>query len=895
MTDRSSSSSKTLEDFGPNAGYVAELLKLYESGSPLVDSSWQKFFGGDQNNGQSAGLNRESILAQLQVMQLISSYRKFGHRVAKINPIKFGAEQPKIPEDLVFENYNFDDSSLKQNFFSFGLTPENKSKPAEIHDQLRHCYCGSVGFEFEHIADKRVRDWMTNLIEKEYSPKNWFNKEDKLRYLERLIEAEALDMFLHTRFIGAKRFSILGGETLVVLLQSLLESSARQGVEDITLAMAHRGRINAVVTFAGKPYTELVAEFEDKTTASQTGGGDVKYHLGGSKVHTIDGHKIRVTLPPNPSHLEFVNPVANGMVRAKQDHEFSGKKGAVLALSVHGDSSFAGQGVVAETLNFSRLRGYETAGTVHLIINNQVGFTTAGRDSRSTTYCSDLAKGFDVPIFHVNSEDIEASAWVADAALRFRQEFQQDVVIDLVCSRKFGHNEGDDPSFTQPLLYRELSSRDSVATVYLNKLLSDNSASQTELDTLKTKTIARVKAEFEVPGKSANVDYDFSINEAATTAVEADRLGRITEALVPTISDFEIHPKLKTILVKRKESLSLPKGIDWGLAEALAFGSLLMDEVSIRISGQDSGRGTFSHRHLELHDNKVDKRIFPLAELAKSSNSRSKFEVFNSPLSEAAVMGFDFGYSVQNSKTLVLWEGQFGDFANGAQVIIDQFLSSSEQKWNQRSGLVLLLPHGFEGQGPEHSSARLERFLQLCSHNNMTVAFPSSPAQYFHLLRRQALSITKRPLVIMTPKSMLRLVDAGSSLEELTSGSFEKVLCTGRQANKKQAIVFCSGKVFYALRKVIADSAKIIRIEQLYPWPEKEIKAIISTASKAYWVQEEPENMGAWQYVAPKLRSLGLESTYFGRETVAGVATGSPSWHIKEEKSFIDSLEKALK
>lgn len=885
----------TIEEFGPNTGYVSELLKLYESGSPLVDASWQNYFGGAAKaNGSAGGIRREAIFAQLQIFQLISAYRRKGHLAASTNPITAATPRPTLPEDLIFENYQFSSAQLEQNFFTFGLTNQPEATPRQVYDQLRSVYCSTVGFEFEHCTDKRVRDWFYDLAEKQFVKRDWFSKETKVRYLQRLLEAEILDMTCHTRFIGAKRFSVLGGETFVVLLDRLLESGAQLGVEDIVLSMAHRGRINAVVTFAGKPLAELISEFEDKTMMSQVGGGDVKYHLGGSMLHQYDGKKIRLTIPSNPSHLEFVNSVANGMVRAKQDKHYPERRSAALSLSVHGDASFAGQGIVAETFNYSRLRGYETRGTIHLIINNQIGFTTSSSESRSTNYCSDMAKGFNIPVLHVNGDDVEAAAWAADAALRFRQEFQQDIVVDLVCTRKFGHNEGDDPSFTQPLLYKELSTRSPVANTFAQRLVSEQVLSQADADKMRADMSSAMTLAFDQKGEIEKVEYDYSVKEAQETAVDEKRLKQIANCLVPNVDSFQIHPKLKNILGKRVQSLDVEKGIDWGLAEALAMGSLLFDGISIRISGQDSGRGTFSHRHLELHDHEKTFRVYPLAELARSAGLKSTFEVFNSPLSEAAVMGFDFGYAAQSPQSLVCWEAQFGDFANGAQVIIDQFLSSSEQKWNQRSGLVLLLPHGFEGQGPEHSSARLERFLQLCSHNCMTVVNLTSPGQFFHLLRRQALSPTKRPLVVMTPKSMLRLAEAGSSLKDLSTGSFQKVVSWGTAKDKKKPVVLCSGKVIYPIRKALGDKAKIVSIEQLYPWPENEVKEVLNGCSNVFWTQEEPENMGAARYVAPLLQKLGKDVTYFGRPDMAGVATGSPSWHAKEERLFLENLLTAL-
>ncbi len=876
-----------LTEFGPNAGYVAELLGLYQAGNPSLDKSWVHLFGGNGSSA-NASIDQDYLMSQISILKMIESYRKFGHLAARVNPLSNGMKKPEIPVELDFSSYNFSEAALKKSFFCFGLVKDTESTPKNIFERLQNIYSSTAGYEYQHIADTDQREWLRSKIEVEAAS---FTNQECLQFLNRLIESQQLDQVFHTRFIGTKRFSIQGADSLTVALQSILNKGASLGVKDITLAMAHRGRLNTMVSFAGKPLSMLCAEFEDKTLATKSGGGDVKYHLGSSTEHTISNKKIRLTVPPNPSHLEFVNPVAAGMVRAKQDAVSSAEKPSYAFVSIHGDASFAGQGVVAETFNFSQLKGYNNLGTLHIIINNQVGFTTYSEDSRSTTYCSDLAKGYDVPIFHVNSDDPEAVARIAGLALEFRQKFAKDVVIDLICSRKYGHNEGDDPSFTQPLLYKELAEKPNSVAVYTEKLISKGLISAEAVKELTDKLTSEIKSELELKYEASKPASLKDNQKSVKTKVDESVLRKVTEALVPQNPGFTLHPKVKMLVTKRQASLDQEHAIDWGFAECLAYGSLMLEGTSIRISGQDAGRGTFSHRHLELHDYNTAERVLPFSALG---SSHAKFEVYNSPLSEQAVLAFDFGYSTEQPKTLTLWEAQFGDFANGAQIMIDQFISSSEQKWNQNSAIVLLLPHGFEGQGPEHSSARFERFLQLCACNNMTVANLSNGAQLFHILRRQALSNIKRPLVLMTPKSMLRLPEAGCSLSDFTKGSFSPVISSGLEGKAKKPVVLCSGKVYYSLRKALGTEQKIIRIEQLYPWPKEAISEALGKCQNVYWVQEEPKNMGAYSFILQHLTEMDCQVTYFGRAEAAGVATGSTKYSQLEENKFLEQLKAEL-
>jgi 2-oxoglutarate dehydrogenase E1 component len=721
--------------------------------------------------------------------------------------------------------------------------------------------------------------------------------------LRNIVHAESFEEELHKKYVGSKRFSLQGAETMIPMLLSLLESAAEMEIQGAVFGMAHRGRLNVLVNVFGKSLEQVFTEFEDTSLAATVGAGDVKYHLGyESLFRTTRGRDIRLSLAPNPSHLEFVNPVVEGMVRAMQDRAHGGDRKSILPVLLHGDAAFAGQGVVFETLNFSRVKGYNTGGTVHLVINNQVGFTTDPVESRSSTYCTDMAKAVQAPIFHVNCEDVEGACWVMRNALEFRNEFNRDVVIDLYCYRKYGHNEGDDPSFTQPVIYSEIREKTRISDVYAADLVAEGTA--------EPKLIDRLRSEYHelFAGAQERKSISTPIGEACAvhgrlrlaspeTGVSGEILEKVAQQLITHPEWFVPHEKLQKILEKRVQTLTDDSGIEWGFAEALAYGSLMLDGINIRLSGQDCGRGTFSQRHLELTHNETGKRYFPLSKLS-AQDGVGTFEVYNSTLSEAAVLGFEFGFASTAKQDLVLWEAQFGDFVNGAQVIIDQFLAASEAKWNQRSGVVLLLPHGYEGQGPEHSSARLERFLQLCAEGNMLVCNPSCAEQYFHLLRRQALEKIKRPLVVMTPKSLLRLPAANATRAELEQGCFDLTIADDVFPPEDiKYMFFMSGKVYHDVKRALSETQfanyELVRLEQLYPFPAQEIATRLNRCNGAslFWVQEEPQNMGAWNFVDPLFteRFQG-QLAYIGRPASASTAAGSNRRHGVEQESILETV-----
>lgn len=872
--------------FGPNAGLLRELYELYQQDPALVDTEWQAFFselGTLHTNGHSvSGLNGFQASPAMNKPQenVLDSFRRYGHWLAKINPLTVVAE-PEKPRDL----------------------PEVLSQRAD--SDLAATYCGSIGFDFMHLTSLKEREWLTSRIEREFPAKIQPTAEVKKRMLTKLIAGEMFESELHKKYVGAKRFSLEGGETLIAMLDELLLAAPQLGIAEVVFGMAHRGRLNILTNILGKPLEKIFQEFEDLSMASVLGSGDVKYHLGYSgKVSTSP--EVKVQMVPNPSHLEFVNCVVEGICRAIQDLGDTAKRSSVLPLVIHGDAAFAGQGIVFETINYSRLPGYETGGTLHIIINNQIGFTTTPDEGRSSGYCTDMAKGVDSPVFHVNAEDVNACAWVTKLATEFRQEFKKDVFVDLYCYRKYGHNEGDDPSFTQPLTYAEIKNKKPVYQTYADSLMKEGILSQDELAGLvsayKSKFVdaqSRVK-----PAAEEEISKNFGKLRIASidTSVSKEKLRKVAKTLIAYPQDFEPHPKLFKILEKRVETVESGTGIEWGTAEALAYGSLLLDGYSVRLSGQDCGRGTFSQRHLMLDHYTKRGSYAPLTSLSGEQDA-GKFEVLNSSLSENAVLGFEFGYSSIAEKTLVLWEGQFGDFVNGAQVIIDQFISSSEVKWSQFSGVTLLLPHGYEGQGPEHSSARFERFLQLSAEGNMTVCYPSTAAQYFHMLRRQAMDPMRRPLIVMTPKSLLRLPSAMSNIDDFATGEFQTAIVEDFGAKgKAEIVVLLTGKIYHEVKAEIEKRAKkpfrVIRLEQLHPFPQFDFKKMLGegrTPKKVFWVQEEPENMGAWNYLQAYLEhKLGLDVTYVGRPASASTATGSPRRHVSEQRAIIDGLLKEL-
>ena len=863
---------------------------------PYEPVRWSTDQSGTPANA-AAGL--EEIEKQARVLQLINAYRVRGHLIANLDPMM---DEPHNHPELDPGYYGLTLWDLDRKFVTGGLGGTQSAPLREILDILRDTYCGTVGIEYMNIQDPAQKQWLQSRLEPVRN-KGAINPARKKQVLKKLTAAEGLEKFLHARFIGHKRFSLEGAETLMPILDVLLDEAADAGVQEIVIGMAHRGRINVLVNVIGKSLAKVFSEFEGYVDPSTTQGtGDVKYHLGARGNHrTASGREIDVALAPNPSHLEAVNPAVEGIVRAKQDRHGDRERERAIPVLIHGDAAFAGQGIVAETLNLSQLQGYRTGGTFHIIINNQIGFTTSPDDARSTPYCTDVARMVQAPIFHVNGDDVDATVNITTLALEYRQQFKKDVVIDMFCYRRHGHNEGDEPSYTQPLLYKKIRQHPSVREVYAQRLLREGVVTAEDADTINRESRERYERAFEAAQKremhfTPDVPLAVSPEELSSaqptgaTSVTIETLQEITRALTSVPEGFTLNPKLSRMLNERKNMLAGGAGIDWSFAEALAFGSLVCEGTPVRLSGQDSGRGTFSQRHLVLSDASSGREHVPLGSIRAD---QAPFVVYDSLLSEAAVLGFEFGYSVADPLALVLWEAQFGDFANGAQVIIDQFIAGSESKWQERCGLVLLLPHGYEGQGPEHSSARLERFLQLCAEENMQVCNCTTPAQYFHLLRRQMRVNMRKPLVIMTPKSLLRHPQAISRTADMTTGRFEEVLDDPRNPDPQivQRVVFCSGKVFYDLMatKGSPEHTSIVRLEQIYPFPSGRIAETLDrfeAAKEIRWVQEEPLNMGAWSFVHPRLVEQvagGRRIVPVARHEASSPATGSLKVHLAEQ------------
>lgn len=848
-----------------------------------------------------------------RVYHLINAYRVRGHLMADTDPLEY--RQRRHP-DLDIQTHGLTLWDLEREFPTGGFGGKPVMKLRHILGVLRDSYCRTVGIEYMHIQDPEQRRWIQERVERPYAKPT---RDEQLRILKRLNAAEAFETFLQTKYVGQKRFSLEGGESVIPLLDALLSEAAHEGLDEVCIGMPHRGRLNVLANIAGKSYGQIFREFEgQQDPRSVQGSGDVKYHLGTEGTFSADnGDTTKVYLAANPSHLEAVNPVLEGITRAKQDRlNKGGSTFPVLPVLLHGDAAFAGQGVVAETLNLSQLRGYRTGGTVHVVINNQVGFTTAPASSRSSFYSTDVGKMIQAPIFHVNGDDPEACVRVARLAFEYRQAFDKDVVIDLVCYRRRGHNEGDDPSMTQPLMYSLIEAKRSVRKLYTEALIGRGDISveeaeqalrdyQQQLERVFTETREAQSEAQRTPDRPADDDAPAGLEKPAAqqhepvaevkdTSVSLEVLKRIGDAHVSPPEGFVVHPKLRPLLEKRSQ-MSRAGGIDWGYGEILAFGSLLMEGVPVRLAGQDTRRGTFVQRHAVLTSKTTGEEWTPLLYL---SEDQARFWVYDSLLSEYAAMGFEYGYSVERPDALVLWEAQFGDFANGAQIVIDEFISSSEQKWGQRSSVVLLLPHGYEGQGPDHSSGRIERFLQLCAEGNMTVAMPSTPASYFHLLRRQAYARPRRPLVVFTPKSMLRLKAAASAVEDFTTGSFRPVIGdTGDlDPGAVDRVLMCTGKVYWDLaahRERVGDRrTAIVRVEQLYPLDGEALSEALSPFGDAelVWVQEEPANQGAWPATALALPDLlgGRTVRRVSRPASASPATGSSRKHQQEQQALVD-------
>jgi 2-oxoglutarate decarboxylase len=838
--------------------------------------------------------NREEVEKQARVLQLIHAYRVRGHLVADLDPL----DSKRTPHrDLDPATYGLTVWDLDREFITNGLSGQDKATLREILEVLRDTYCGNIGVEYMYIADPERKDWLQERME---STRNYpaLDGTSKRRVLEKLVEAESFERFLHAKYIGHKRFSLEGGEALIPLLDRILNDAAAQGVSEGVIGMSHRGRLNVLATTVGKPLAQIFSEFEGQTDPDSTqGSGDVKYHLGATGTHVGDtGETMIVTVAPNPSHLEWVNPVVEGMVRAKQDALGDHERSRVIPILIHGDAAFAGQGIVAETLNLAGLPGYSTGGTIHVVVNNQIGFTTRPEDARSSTYCTDVAKMVHAPAFHVNGDDPEAVVYVAGLAFEYRQHFKKDVVIDVVCYRRWGHNEGDEPSYTQPLMYAKIKSHTSVAQLYGEQMVRKGVVSREDLDKLWAGKKAEMQREGDL-GPLAKIAKRAPVEHAPVDggAMWA-RLRTVLKVLSSLPEGFEIHPKLLPFVKKRAELLEGKGDVDWATAESLAFGTLLLEGVPVRLSGQDTGRGTFSQRHAVFYDTRNDREYVPLNSVAPAG---VPFEVYDSLLSEAAVMGFEFGYAVAEHRALVMWEAQFGDFMNGAQVIIDQFLAGSETKWGQPVDLVLLLPHGHEGQGPEHSSARIERFLTLCAEGNMRVVYPSTPASYFHLLRWQGRDPVEKPLIVFTPKSLLRHPRCVSSLQELAESRFEPVKDDTLEPSGVRRLVFCTGKLYYDLLKAREDTGArhvaLVRMEQLYPVPAAELARAIARyppSAELAWAQEEPRNMGPWRFVREQFLDGVVPEPghrplhYIGREASAAPAAGSHKLHVVEQEAI---------
>ena len=886
-----------------NDGYIAETYESYRRDPSSVDESWRQYFRTAESLAGITGggaPDAELLRKTAGAAALIDAIRHYGHLAVQLDPL--GTKPPGAAE-LTAEFHGTTERELADVPGS-ALGDFGAGTAADVVRKLREVYCGAIGLEYAHLGNEEERLWFRHTMEDGTFTRSLSNDE-KLAVLRRLTEVDGLERFLQRAYLGFKRFSIEGTDVMVPMLDEAISRGAQGGARQVVIGMAHRGRLNVLTHVMGMSYVEMFGEFEGRQseTSADSSTGDVKYHLGFESERTIGDTTVKLELAPNPSHLEVVNPVMSGMARANQ--RVAGAPNGrderlVLPVCIHGDAAFPGEGVVPETFNLSRLRGYRVGGTLHVIVNNQVGFTTDPIDARSTRYASDPAKGFEVPVLHVNADDAEACIAAVRVAVAYRDQFAKDVLIDLVGYRRYGHNETDEPAFTQPKLYEMVRAHPTPREVWGKRLVSEGIATDDEVKAVDKAFADQIAAEYNAM-KAAPAPESASVKAAPSapaadpvTAVPDQALLDLNTRLLTWPQGFKAHNRLAKTLERRREAIN-SGAIDWGHAEALAFGSLLLDGYGVRLSGQDAERGTFAHRHAVIHDVDTGDTYTPLANLPQA---RGAFEIYNSPLSETAVMGFEYGFSTAAPKDLVLWEAQYGDFVNVAQPIIDQFISSDRAKWGQRSGLVLLLPHGYEGGGPEHSSARLERFLQLCAERNMVVAYPSTPGQYFHMLRRQAMRPDRQPLILMQPKSLLRLPAAMSRLEELSSGGYQVVIDDAGTAARRddvRRLVLCTAKMYYDLLAARRDGADValVRVDELYPWPGDALAEIVDrypNLEDVVWAQEEPKNMGAWSYVAPQLRvATGnlLTIRYIGRAERASPAEGYSKAHEEEQKRIV--------
>ncbi len=937
-----------------NSAFIEQMYLQYINRDPNLPISWKNYFEEigeevdtivNEINGPSWSPKKDKIslknvqeiskensqLNELEIVKsnansikavaMIRSYRQRGHLIAKLDPL--GMMKSEYLDELHPESYGFEKNDYDKKIFLDGITNKQYSSIREILEFLKDKYCGSIGYEYMHISNPTERKWFRDRVEKTDDFK--FTQNGKQAILNKLIQAEGFEKFLHTKYVGTKRFGLDGGESLIPALEQIIKIGGQSQVKEVKIGMSHRGRLNVLANVLQKSYKRIFNEFAGEISGSADGAGDVKYHLGASSNREFDGNSVHVSLTDNPSHLEAVNPVVLGQTRAKQFFHKDKERKKVIPILIHGDAAFAGQGVVAECFAMSGLPGHNTGGTIHIIVNNQIGFTTSPRFARSSPYPSDIAKMVEAPIIHVNGDDPEAVVYAARIATDFRLKFNRDVVIDLICYRRFGHNEGDEPSFTQPLMYKKIRSHPSPVKVYGDRLINNNSITNDFLNS----SIKKFKDLLDDQFKNAK-DYKPKIewfegtwsrykpergkDKRGVTGADTKKLVEISNKINSIPNEINIHKTISKIIENRKLSVNNGIGIDWSTAESLAFGSLLEEGYPVRLVGQDSGRGTFSQRHSVLRNQINNSRYIPLNNISKKQKN---FEIVDSFLSELAVLGFEYGYSLVEPNTLTIWEAQFGDFANGAQVVIDQFIASGERKWSRASGLVMLLPHGYEGQGPEHSSARLERFLQLCSNDNMQVMNCTTPANYFHALRRQMHRDFRKPLIVMTPKSLLRHKYCISNLDDFgKKNSFHRVMWDHaldpktkgfiklQKPNKIKKVILCSGKIYFDLlearEKLKKDDLVFFRIEQLYPFPAKalakELKPYAKNA-KFYWCQEEPKNMGAWfsvrdyiQWTLDNIKANNKNVSYIGRSPDASPATGYAKRHISQQQEIINEV-----
>ncbi len=911
---------------GENLTYLESLYERYLKNPSDLSEEWRNYFDGLLDGSAESSLNEvrsyfkhlatqpvvvsadsQQEVKESRVAELINAYRTYGHHLATLDPLQHTERHP-VPT-LNVEYHGLSQSDLSSRFYAGGMIGRPNATLQEIIDILNQTYCGTIGVEYMHITNEKEVTWLQQKMESVANHPG-FSREEKLEILEELCAAEGLESFLGTKYVGQKRFSLEGGDSLIPLLKTIVRHSTDEEVEEFVIGMAHRGRLNVLVNVIGKSPQQLFDEFDGMTHDGEYGSGDVKYHKGFSSNLKLKDKVVHLALAFNPSHLEVVSPVVEGSVRARQRRRHDIEREQVLPILIHGDAAVAGQGIVMETLNFSQARGFTVGGSIHVVVNNQVGFTTSNPlDSRSTLYCTDVMKMVQSPIFHVNGDDPEAVAFAAKVASEYRAKFHKDITIDLVCYRRHGHNEADDPSITQPSMYHIIKQLPTTRQQYAAKLIAEQVITEEAAEKLFDDYINKLDAGqevLEVLGVGSNVSryapdwkphVGKSLDEIIDTSVPAEKLQQLATRLVTIPDSFTIHPQVKRLLKERQQMTAGETPLNWGYAETLAYATLLDEGFPVRLCGQDSGRGTFAHRHAVLHDYKTGEDYVPLSNLAKAQSS---FIVIDSVLSEFSVLAYEYGYATADPDALVLWEAQFGDFANNAQVVIDQFISSGEQKWNRLCGLVMLLPHGYEGMGPEHSSARLERYLQLCAQQNMQVCVPTTPAQVFHMLRRQMLRPARKPLIVMTPKSLLRHKLAVSTLSELSEGGFQLVIpeVDAIKPNEVRRVVLCSGKVYYDLLQMRRDKkltdVAIVRIEQQYPFPRDELSEVLTQYNKAHdviWCQEEPQNQGAWYQISHHLiASLAKHQhlNYAGRSASAAPACGYPKQHLAEQQALVE-------